>query len=116
MNWSIGSTDSLVFWIALLLLVYLYVGYPIVAWLRAMVRPSLRCWAPAEPTVTVIVAAHNEQDRIEPRLENLLALDYPHDRLEIVVASDGSTDKTVKRARRYESSGVRVRAFAQWRG
>src|SRR5205807_2067744 len=46
------------------------------------------------PSVTVIVAAHNEEDVIERRLENLLALDYPPDRLVLVVASDASTDRT----------------------
>ena len=46
------------------------------------------------PSVTVVVAAWNEEAVIERRLENLLALDYPADRLEIVVASDASTDRT----------------------
>ena len=48
----------------------------------------------ATPTVTVIVAAYNEEAVIERRLENLLALDYPADRLEIVVTSDASDDRT----------------------
>ena len=48
----------------------------------------------AEPSVTVIVAAYNEEPVIERRLENLLALDYPAEKLEIVVASDASTDRT----------------------
>ena len=48
----------------------------------------------AEPTVSVIVAAYNEETVIERRLENLLELDYPADKLEIVVASDASTDRT----------------------
>src|SRR5213079_1765166 len=48
--------------------------------------------------------------------ENLLALDYPRERLEILLASDGSTDATVSRARRYEAAGVWVRSFVQWRG
>jgi biofilm PGA synthesis N-glycosyltransferase PgaC len=55
-----------------------------------------------EPTVTVLVAAHNEAAVIGARLDNCLALDYPATRLEIVVASDGSTDATVAIARRYE--------------
>ncbi len=95
------------FWIALLLLVYLYVGYPILAWIRAMLWPRTHHRAPAEPAVTVIVVAHDEGDRIGSRLENLLALDYPRERLEILLASDGSTDGTVERARQYEEAGVR---------
>ncbi len=63
-----------------------------------------------------IVAAHNEADRIERRLRNLLALDYPADRLEVVLGSDGSTDDTVARARPFESAGVIVHEFAERRG
>jgi cellulose synthase/poly-beta-1,6-N-acetylglucosamine synthase-like glycosyltransferase len=70
----------------------------------------------AEPTVTVIVVAHDEEHRIGSRLDNLLSLDYPREKLEILLASDGSTDGTVERARRYEEAGVQVRAFAKRRG
>jgi cellulose synthase/poly-beta-1,6-N-acetylglucosamine synthase-like glycosyltransferase len=79
-----------------------------------MEKPRRR--APIEPTVSIIVIAHNEADRIAPRIENLLALDYPRDRLEIVIGSDGSTDDTVQRARRYGDRGVIVRAFREHRG
>jgi len=72
--------------------------------------------APIEPTVSLIVIAHNEGDRIATRIENLLALDYPRDRLEIIIGSDGSTDETVERARRYEDAVVTVRAFPERRG
>jgi biofilm PGA synthesis N-glycosyltransferase PgaC len=116
MSWPLESIDFTLFWVALALLGYLYLGYPIAAWLRARLRPRSHRRAPAEPTVTLIVVAHNEEDRIVPRLDNLLALDYPRDRLDIVLASDGSTDGTVGRARRYEEAGVRVHAFAKRRG
>jgi cellulose synthase/poly-beta-1,6-N-acetylglucosamine synthase-like glycosyltransferase len=66
--------------------------------------------------VSIIVVAHNEVDRIVSRIENLLALDYPRDRLEIVIGSDGSSDDTVARARRYEALGITVYDFAQRRG
>src|SRR5207249_2121482 len=55
--------------------------------------------------------AYNEAERIEERLRNLLSLDYPQERLEIVLASDGSTDDTVARAKAYEDAGVKVFAF-----
>ncbi|MHB1242916.1 MAG: glycosyltransferase family 2 protein, partial [Gaiellaceae bacterium] len=61
---------------------------------------------PIEPTVTVVVAAHNEEPVIARRLENLLALDYPADRLELVVTSDASTDRTEEIAAGFP--GVRV--------
>jgi len=69
-----------------------------------------------DPRVSIVVVAHNEASSIEARLENLLALDYPAHRLEIIVGSDGSTDDTVKRARKYEPFGVRVLAFSERSG
>jgi biofilm PGA synthesis N-glycosyltransferase PgaC len=107
---------TFVFWLSLFLLAYIYVGYPLVAWLRARLWPMPPAAAPWEPMVTVVVVAHNEADRIAARLDNLLALDYPREKLEIRLASDGSTDGTVERARAYESSGVVVRAFHRRRG
>lgn len=104
------------FWISFACLGYVCVGYPILARLRAMISPRTRRREPIEPRVTVIVAAHNEGDRIERRLRNLLALDYPQGKLEIMVGSDGSTDDTVARAGAFTSSAVVVRAFATRRG
>ena len=105
-----------VFWTALALLFYVYIGYPIVAAVaaRLQTRPDRR--HAIEPTVSIVVGAYNEAERIEGRIENLLALDYPADRLEIVIGSDGSTDSTVERARRYERFGVTVHAFETRRG
>ncbi len=113
---SMGSGAEFFFWGSLVLLAYVYFGYPLVAALRArfLSRPRLR--GPIEPSVSIVVVANNEADRIAARIENLLALDYPVDRVEIVVASDGSTDTTVGCARRYEHLGVRVRPFAARRG
>jgi biofilm PGA synthesis N-glycosyltransferase PgaC len=114
LDWWPGH--RLVFWLSLALLAYIYLGYPVIAGLRAMLLPKPRRRAPIEPSVSIIVIVHNEADRIAARIENLLALDYPRDRLEIVIGSDGSTDDTVERALRYEAQGVRVRAFREHRG
>ena len=110
------SAPLLVFWIALALLVYVYFGYPLIAWLRRRARPRPVARAPIEPHVTVVVVAYNEGHRIARRLENLLAADYPREHLAIIVGSDGSTDDTVDIARRYEDRGVTVRSFGQRRG
>lgn len=107
---------QILFWIAFLMLGYICIGYPILARVRAAIHPKTRRRAPMEPTVTIIVAAHNEESRIERRLRNLLALDYPKEKLEILVASDGSTDDTASRARAFTSSGVRVYDFSERRG
>jgi cellulose synthase/poly-beta-1,6-N-acetylglucosamine synthase-like glycosyltransferase len=90
------------FWISLGLILYTHAGYPLV--LRALVsmrrRPTLRpgIWA-EPPRVSLIAAAYDEEDVIAAKVANALALDYPRDRFEIVVASDGSGDATAERAR-----------------
>ena len=110
------SVAAMVLWTALLTLVYIYVGYPFIAWLSATLRPTRHARAPVQPRVTVIVVAHNEADRIEARIENLLALVYPRDRLQIIVGSDGSSDGTVQRAQRFAGMGVTVIDFPTRRG
>ena len=108
--------DHTTFWISVVLLAYTYVGYPALAWARATLRPRPPRTDGIEPDVTVVLAVHNESDRIIGRIENLLAIDYPRDRLEILVGSDGSTDGTVERARAFEHDGVSVVAFGSRRG
>jgi cellulose synthase/poly-beta-1,6-N-acetylglucosamine synthase-like glycosyltransferase len=63
---------------------------------------------PYEPFVSILIAAYNEQDSIEGTLKNKLDLDYPKDKLDIIVISDGSTDKTDEIVRKYESDQVRL--------
>jgi cellulose synthase/poly-beta-1,6-N-acetylglucosamine synthase-like glycosyltransferase len=104
------------FWSAALLLGYTYLGYPLIAAIRARIggRPPSR--SPSTPKISILVVAHNEAERIAARIDNLLALDYPREQLEIVIASDGSTDGTVERARAFRQPHVRVEAFEQNRG
>ncbi|MDH3718322.1 MAG: glycosyltransferase family 2 protein [Planctomycetota bacterium] len=107
-----------VFWISLGLLVYMLLGYPLI--LLVVRRLRRRRSVPAEPeelpTVTCIIPAHNEERVLQAKLENALALDYPRDRLEIVVASDGSADRTVEIAQSFAPRGVRVLEFSARRG
>jgi glycosyltransferase involved in cell wall biosynthesis len=83
-----------VFWLSAGALAWTHVGYPLAAAALARRRPRAVRKDDVTPSVTVVVAAHDEADVIGSRVENLLALDYPPDRLEVVVASDGSTDGT----------------------
>lgn len=99
------------FWISAVLVVYPYLIYPALLAVLRRVAPRPPRKAPIEPTVSVLVAAFNEEDVIAAKIENSLALDYPADRLEIVVASDGSTDDTNAIAARY-ADGTRVRLLA----
>ncbi len=82
------------FWLSLAGLVWTHVGYPAFAALLARVAPRRVRADDIEPSVTVIVTAYNEEPVIARRLENLLALDYPRDKLAIVVTDDASTDRT----------------------
>jgi cellulose synthase/poly-beta-1,6-N-acetylglucosamine synthase-like glycosyltransferase len=93
---------EIAFWTAVALLVHTHVTYPAALWLIARVRGRPAPPPPAAgepPRVSLIVAAHDEAQVIERKLRNALALDYPRDRLEVIVASDGSTDRTVELAR-----------------
>lgn len=98
----------LVFWLASGLVAWTYVGFPIATVVRARLRPRPVASAPIEPTVSVVLAAHEEAAVIGPRVDDLLAQDYPADRLQVVVASDGSTDATVAEARRRGDPRVHV--------
>jgi cellulose synthase/poly-beta-1,6-N-acetylglucosamine synthase-like glycosyltransferase len=91
-----------IFWIAVALIVYTHLGYPLVLRLLVSLRrhPTLRPGTWDEPPrVSLIVAAFDEEDVIAAKVANALALDYPRERLELIVASDGSRDTTVARAR-----------------
>jgi cellulose synthase/poly-beta-1,6-N-acetylglucosamine synthase-like glycosyltransferase len=91
---------EILFWAAAGLLVYTHAGYPLVLALVARRRRDPAGGASAElPSVSLIVAAYDEADVIARKVENALALDYPRERLELIVASDGSADATVERAR-----------------
>ena len=102
------------FWIAFAALLWTHVLYPLAAAGLARLRTRGVRLAAIEPSVSVIVAAYNEEAVIERRLENLLELDYPADRLELVVTSDASTDGTHELVERFK--GGRVRLIVNPRG
>jgi cellulose synthase/poly-beta-1,6-N-acetylglucosamine synthase-like glycosyltransferase len=101
------------------LLAYAYIGYPGLLWLLGKVtraRPS-RAGEPSEwPSVSVIVSAYNEERVIADRLRNLLELDYPRERLEFLIGSDGSTDRTARIVESCADGATRLVAFAERRG
>ena len=104
---------EVLFGVSLLLVAFAYFGYPVVIWLRARTDAlpiAARDW---EPTVDVLVVAHNASAELASKLATLAALDYPRERMTIHIASDGSTDDTIAIA---EAAGVRVHAFAERRG
>ncbi|MCX7934535.1 MAG: glycosyltransferase family 2 protein, partial [Planctomycetota bacterium] len=104
------------FWICAGLLLYTWLGYPLLLFLleRCLYLPVRK--RPVEPRVSILLCAYNEEANIAGKIENLLSLDYPADKLEIVVASDGSQDATAAIAQRYRDRNVRVIAFELRRG
>jgi cellulose synthase/poly-beta-1,6-N-acetylglucosamine synthase-like glycosyltransferase len=107
---------EVIFWACLGAIVWTHVGYPLTAALAARLRPKRVRAADVTPSVTVIVAAHDEEDVIARRLENLLGLDYPAELLEIVVASDASTDRTDAIVEEVAAREPRVRLVRAPRG
>ncbi len=111
---------TMAFWGSLALVVYVYIGYPVLIALWSRVRPApgraTQSNAATLPFVTVIIPAHNEERWIRRKIENTLQLDYARGRLEVIVASDASTDSTVEQARQFEDRGVRIVVFPTRRG
>jgi cellulose synthase/poly-beta-1,6-N-acetylglucosamine synthase-like glycosyltransferase len=107
---------KILFWSSLGALVWTQVAYAFVAALFARLRGRPVHKRDDEPTVTLIVAAHDEESVIERRIENLLALDYPPDRLTVVVASDASSDRTDELVEAAAARDGRVRLLRCPRG
>jgi cellulose synthase/poly-beta-1,6-N-acetylglucosamine synthase-like glycosyltransferase len=105
------GVPEIAFWTAISVVIYVYAGYPVLlVGLSAVFRrpPQKR---PIEPSVSLVVAAYNEADVIEAKVRNALDLDYPADRLQIAIASDGSKDGTAELARAAAGGDPRVRVF-----
>lgn len=106
---------EVVFWTCALLVLYAYAGYPAALWVLARLRAQTPRQGEALPKVTLLISAYNEEAVIEEKLRNSLELDYPREKLEIVVASE-STDGTNAIVERYANQGVKLRAFSGRRG
>ena len=100
-----------VFWISFIIIFYTYAGYPLLllmlVYIKKIIRPAS---GPKEminqyEPVTLLVAAYNEQEVIEEKIKNCLALDYPPDKLKLLFITDGSTDNTVSIIKKYPLAG-----------
>jgi len=97
------------FWFAVFLLFYVYFGYPLLLSAIALLRKkTTKAQDSFEPTVSLIIAAYNEEAVIGEKIENSLKLDYPRDKLEIIVFSDASTDRTDEIVKNYANQGVKL--------
>jgi cellulose synthase/poly-beta-1,6-N-acetylglucosamine synthase-like glycosyltransferase len=117
---AVSLVAQTVFWACLVLTLYAYLVYPACIWLLARsfsTNAEAPQFAGGElPEVTLIVAAHNEQAVIEKKIRNSLELDYPRDRLRVVIASDGSSDATPQIVSRFADRGLRLLDYRPRRG
>jgi glycosyltransferase involved in cell wall biosynthesis len=104
------------FVVSVLLVAYTYAGYPLALWLVTRLRSREARKKEIHPSVSIIIAARNEADKIRQKVEHTLALAYPPDRLEILVASDASDDGTDEIVETFGGRGVRLVRAPQRRG
>jgi len=107
---------KILFWLATCLVVYAYFGYPFVLWAFTKFRSRNILKQEIFPRVSIIIAARNEADQIRQKIEHTLALDYPAERRDIIVASDASDDGTDEIVREYARRGVRLVRAPERRG
>lgn len=106
----------IVFCICLAAIVWVYFAYPLALWLGVLRWRKPFAHGGDRPLVSVIIAARNEEPSIQAKLENVLASDYPRDRVEILVGSDGSSDRTEEIVREFAAEGVGLISFPQQQG
>lgn len=100
---------TVLFWILLALVVYVYAGYPLLlALIRGLGGKRKVACAEIEPLVTLVVSAFNEEAVIGEKIEDCLALDYPRDKLQVIVVSDASDDRTDEIVASYVAQGVEL--------
>jgi poly-beta-1,6-N-acetyl-D-glucosamine synthase len=108
--------SQICFWSSVLLILHVYVGYPLGIYLWAHRRNKRngnnkdvgQTPGTCLPSITVLIPAHNEERWISQKIENALELEYPRDRVQVLVACDGCADATVAIARQYSDRGVDV--------
>jgi biofilm PGA synthesis N-glycosyltransferase PgaC len=99
---------ALLFWGSVGGIFYTYFGYPVLIFLLAKIIHKPEAHHAYEPSVTLLIAAYNEETVIEEKIKNSLAIDYPNDLLQILVVTDGSADKTPEIAKRYTPYGIEI--------
>jgi len=107
---------ALLFWASLGGILYTYFGYPILIFLLAKTIQKPETHQTYKPSVTLLIAAYNEEAVIEDKIKNSLTIDYPKDLLQILVVTDGSRDRTPEIAKRYTNYGIESLHEPQRRG
>jgi len=102
---------KLMFWVSALFILFVTFGYPIIMYILSSLKKHEDDISNIEPMVSLIIAAHNEESVIKRKLENSLKLDYPREKLEIIVASDGSTDRTNEIVASFKGKGIKLFSY-----
>ncbi len=102
------TTAKILFWTSLAALFYTYAGYPLLVYLVSLIRPQKLKKSFYEPAVTILITAYNEEKDISGKIKNTLLIDYPKEKLEILIASDGSTDRTDEIVKTFSNRGVKL--------
>ncbi len=105
---NLTAVAEIFFWLSVATLLYTYAGYPVLLFVVSRLRPRHVRRAEFSPSVSVVITAYNEERDLAAKLENTLALDYPRELLEIIVASDCSTDRTDAIVRNFSERGVKL--------
>lgn len=95
-----------IFWFSILFIFYAYLGYPLLLMIISLFKDHSVKRNDITPDVSFVITAHNEEKRIGGKIENTLAQDYPNDKMEIIVASDCSTDRTDEIVKSYQPMGI----------
>jgi len=103
----------ILFFISLLLIIYVYLGYPISLYALSLVRYNKNVSIKQYPYVTIIIAAYNEEKLIKEKIENTLSIAYPRGKLQIIIASDGSTDGTDEIVTSYKEKGIELLTISE---
>ena len=106
-QFGVGAAE-IVFWLAMFLLFYVYAGYPLLLALIGLFVGHRRAEAGYTPRISVLIAAYNEEEAIERKIQQTLALEYPADKIEVLVLSDCSTDRTDEIVKAFPDGRVRL--------
>jgi cellulose synthase/poly-beta-1,6-N-acetylglucosamine synthase-like glycosyltransferase len=113
---GVMSAARVIFWLAAFLLFYVYAGYPLLLALVGLFVRRPRAEAGYTPKISVLIAAYNEEEAIERKIQQTLALEYPHGKLEVLVLSDCSTDRTDEIVSTFPDTRVRLVRMPERRG
>jgi len=107
---------DVVFWLSVVMILYTYAGYPLILGALARFVSKPKAYSPYHPVVTLLIAAYNEKVSIAKKIENSLAQDYPRDKMQILIAADGSDDGTDEIVRSFAGQGIELSYSPERRG